>query len=441
MPTKVLSVISATALVINTLVQKGSTLAEVLAQFSTQLKHNQQAKLQAYCYELLRRYEYYDVMVSQLLSKPLKPKDHDIKHLMMTGLMLLNDPGMPAHAAIHESVEALKPLRKPWAKKLLNAILRRYQREQASLHTLAQQQVTARYNHPDWLLNLLQKAWPEHWQTIVHENLQHPPMALRVNRLKQSRDSYLQILATNSIAAKACRHTTEGIVLETPLPVEQLPLFAEGTVSVQDCAAQLAAELLAPQAGERILDACAAPGGKTLHLLEYCPDIHTLVAIDISAQRLDRVQQNLARLAPAYANTLTDITADATQTDDWWDGIPFDRILLDAPCSASGVIRRHPDIKRLRHEQDIETLRKTQFALLNALWPLLKSGGQLVYATCSVLPIENAEQIKAFLDRHNDAQCGHFHVTWGHNVVPGRQILPGEEGMDGFYYCTLIKQT
>lgn len=260
-------------------------------------------------------------------------------------------------------------------------------------------------------------------------------MSLRVNQQQQDRDDYLQKLAEKDIAASAIPLLHQGLELANPTGVEQLPGFSTGAASVQDGAAQLATELLQPQAGERILDACAAPGGKTAHMLESQPDIKQLVAIDIEQHRLELIAENLQRLGLAAKL----ICANAAEPDAWWDGQPFDRILLDAPCSATGVIRRHPDIKLLRRADDIPALQAIQHKLLQQLWPLLKQGGMLLYATCSVLPEENHQQIQRFLTEQTDAKLQPIEADWGRTTPAGRQILPGEDNMDGFFYAMLYK--
>ncbi len=458
--TKKISAIAATASIINHVVTHKKALADCIAEYQQQIKAEDTPKVQAYCYNILRRYEFYQFIVSTLLDKPLKNKDKDIYHLILSGVMLLNEGNLPAHAAINETVNVTRKSKKVWAKNLVNALLRRYQRDQSSLHSAANHHLVSHYCCPEWLLKKIQHAYPDivnneqanttiQWQTILKANLLHPPMTLRVNQLINSREDYLNLLNENDIAAHTCPLTKHGILLDQAVNVEKLPRFAEGAVSVQDSAAQYCAELLTPQAGESILDACAAPGGKTLHLFESCPNLKQLTAIDISAKRLEKVQQNIMRLTPTHQNKFLLIAANASDTESWWDGKQFDRILLDAPCSATGVIRRHPDIKRLREAADIDALLKTQQQLLKKLWPTLKKGGMLLYATCSILPEENVQQIKTFLASHNDAQCVNFNVSWGQACEHGQQLLPTYQtdkntqdkgNSDGFYYCLLQKK-
>lgn len=447
--------IAATAAIINTVVTEKKSLPDCLAEYQQQINPNDMPKVQAYCYNILRRYEFYQFIVNSLLDKKLKNKDQDIYHLIMSGVMLLNEGNLPEHAAINETVNVTKKSKKSWSKNLVNALLRRYQREQQSLHSAAAKNISSHYCCPEWLLTRIQKAYPDateattQWQEILQANLCHPPMTLRVNQLVNTRDEYLNLLKEKNIPASACPLTRNGILLEQAVNVEQLPLFKEGAISVQDSAAQLCAQFLKPAINENILDACAAPGGKTLHLLESCPKLGHLTAIDVSAKRLERVQENIERIAPALKSKITLVAADAGDIQQWWDTKPFDRILLDAPCSATGVIRRHPDIKRLREASDIDALIETQKNLLNNLWPTLKPGGILLYATCSILPEENTQQIKHFLSTHNDAQSIDFDVSLGKNTEYGMQLLPTVESdknsnnkgnSDGFFYCLLQKK-
>ena len=373
-------------------------------------------------------------LASLLLERPLRQRDLDIHTLLLSGLYQLLYLSIPAHAAVSLTVAAATTLGKEWAKGLLNGTLRRLQREQETLIERVDQSEEAALAHPAWLLQLLRQQWPEQWQAIATANNARPPMTLRVNRRHGDATGYLARLEQAGIAAATHPMVDSAIALEVPVGVEQLPGFGAGEVSVQDAAAQLAAGLLDLQPGQRVLDACAAPGGKTSHMLEYCPDL-SMLALDSEPARLQRVAENLVRLG--LSATLQ--AGDAGDPSQWWDGTPFDRILLDAPCSGSGVIRRHPDIKSLRRPADIATLAAGQRRLLHALWPLLKPGGMLVYATCSVLPAENALQVASFLQEQPDAREVVIATDWGHAVTAGRQILPGENGMDGFYYACLSK--
>ncbi|MGE8316746.1 MAG: 16S rRNA (cytosine(967)-C(5))-methyltransferase RsmB [Pseudomonas putida] len=376
-----------------------------------------------------------DLLATQLLQKPFKAADADVQALLLVGLYQLFYTRIPAHAAIGETVGCADKLKKPWAKGLLNAVLRRAQREGEELLAGMERDPVVRTAHPRWLQKALKAFWPEQWEAICAANNAHPPMILRVNRRHHSRDAYLALLAEAGIAASACQYSRDGIVLAEACDVRGLPGFAEGWVSVQDEAAQLSADLLELAPGQRVLDACCAPGGKTCHLLEAEAGLAQMVAIDLEAKRLTRVRENLDRLQLDAEL----IACDARDTASWWDGKPFQRILLDAPCSATGVIRRHPDIKLTRQADDIPALAALQGELLDALWPTLEVGGMLLYATCSSLPTENTEVVGAFLARTPGARELDLATEAGLRQPHGRQLLAQEGGHDGFYYAKLIK--
>ncbi|MGY1919425.1 16S rRNA (cytosine(967)-C(5))-methyltransferase RsmB [Pseudomonas tolaasii] len=374
-------------------------------------------------------------LAARLLQKPFKAADADVEALLLVGLYQLLYTRVPAHAAIGETVGCADKLKKPWAKALLNAVLRRAQRESEALLAELEHDPVVRTAHPRWLQKSLKAFWPEQWEAICAANNAHPPMILRVNRRHHSRDAYLQLLTDAGIKATPCVYSVDGIVLEAATDVRSLPGFADGWISVQDEAAQLAADLLDLAPGQRVLDACCAPGGKTCHILEVEKDLAGVVAVDLEAKRLVRVRENLARLGLSADL----IAADGRDTATWWDGKPFQRILLDAPCSATGVIRRHPDIKLTRQPDDIATLAVLQGELLDALWPTLEVGGILLYATCSTLPTENTEVIEAFLARTSGARELDLATGAGIKQPHGRQLLAQEGGHDGFYYAKLIK--
>jgi len=376
-----------------------------------------------------------DLLAAQLLQKPFKAADADVQALLLVGLYQLFYTRIPAHAAIGETVGCADKLKKPWAKGLLNAVLRRAQREGEALLADMERDPVVRTAHPRWLQKSLKAFWPEQWEAICAANNAHPPMILRINRRHHSRDAYLALLDEAGISASACQYSRDGIVLAEACDVRGLPGFAEGWVSVQDEAAQLSADLLELAPGQRVLDACCAPGGKTCHLLEAEPGLAHMVAIDLEAKRLTRVRENLDRLKLDAEL----IACDARETASWWDGKPFQRILLDAPCSATGVIRRHPDIKLTRQADDIPALAALQGELLDALWPTLEVGGMLLYATCSSLPTENTEVIDAFLARTPGARELDLATEAGLRQPHGRQLLAQEGGHDGFYYAKLIK--
>jgi 16S rRNA (cytosine967-C5)-methyltransferase len=374
-------------------------------------------------------------LAAKLLQKPFKAADADVEALLLVGLYQLLYTRVPAHAAIGETVGCADKLKKPWAKALLNAVLRRAQRESEALLAELEHDPVVRTAHPRWLQKSLKAFWPEQWEAICAANNAHPPMILRVNRRHHSRDAYLGLLTDAGIVATPCVYSQDGIILEAAADVRSLPGFAEGWISVQDEAAQLAADLLDLAPGQRVLDACCAPGGKTCHILEAEPALAGVVAVDLEAKRLVRVRENLARLGLSAEL----IAADGRDTATWWDGKPFQRILLDAPCSATGVIRRHPDIKLTRQPDDIAALAVLQGELLDAMWITLEVGGILLYATCSTLPTENTEVIEAFLARTPGARELDLATQAGIKQPHGRQLLAQDGGHDGFYYAKLIK--
>ena len=367
-----------------------------------------------------------------LLDKPFEGEAQVLHSLLIIGLYQLDIQKKSPHAAVHATVEATDTLELGHCRSVVNACLRRFLREQeALLKPLEDNPVTAT-SHPKWLVKMLQKAWPEHWQRILAANNQPAPLCLRNNQRQQSYQDYQALLANNDIATRPGRLTHNSIYLLDSQKVTGLPGFEDGQFSVQDEAAQLAAELLAPSNGEKILDACAAPGGKTCHLAEMA-DID-LTAVELEANRIPRIHENLARLRLSAKV----IQSDASQPEQWWDSEPFDAILLDAPCSATGVIRRHPDIKLLRRREDIAALVELQQAILEQSWALLKPGGRLLYATCSVLPEENSQQISRFLNQQEDASLQVLTIA-GNIEKTGCQLLPTDGGHDGFYYALLTK--
>lgn len=412
-------------------VENGQSLSQCLPPALNRLPPNDRPELQALCYGTCRWFHRLDGELGGRLKKPLRKPDRVVHHLMLVALFQLRFSQQATYAVLNETVEACRALDKPHLTGLVNGVLRAAEREGAPEPA----DDTARYSHPGWMVEKLRHNWPDDWQRILEANNAQAPMTLRVNALRFGRGEYLRLLADAGIEASATGFAPHGIQLARPVPVDRLPWFSDGAVSVQDEAAQLCTTLMDLAPGQRVLDACAAPGGKTCAILEACAGLAELVAIDESADRLPRVQENLERL-DLHA-TLTQ--ADAAATDTWWDGKPFDRILLDVPCSASGVIRRHPDIKLLRRESDITPLAAIQLGLLEALWAILKPGGRLVYATCSVFPQENHRIIQRFCKQQTDAVLFEPDAQWGRDMGAGRQLLPDPDSHDGFFYAVLEK--
>jgi 16S rRNA (cytosine967-C5)-methyltransferase len=384
-------------------------------------------------YGVLRWLTALEWLASELLAKPLKKREHDVQRLVLLGLQQLWHDQTASHAAVNETAECARLLGKPWAVGLINAVLRRFQREQDQLLKKLEQS-PSQYAHPDWLLKEIQQDWPEQWQAIINANNQQAPLWLRINRQQADEPTLRSELESAGFEVFDHPYARDAIGINPAAAVTKIPGFEKGWLSVQDPAAQLARDLLNPQAGERILDACAAPGGKTAHLLESCTSIE-LTVLDRQQQRVEQIHQTLNRLS-LKANVLV---ADAAAVESWWDRKKFHKILLDAPCSATGVIRRHPEIKWHRSSEQVQSAVLTQARLLNALWPLLEDGGSLVYATCSVLKQENCLQIQKFLQQHTDAKSNMPTVEWGIPEPHGRQIMPGQARMDGFYYAVLRK--
>ncbi len=415
---------------IEQVVEQGQSLSNVLPALQQKVSDKDKALLQELCFGVLRTLSQMEWLINKLMSRPMTGKQRTLHYLIMVGFYQLLYTRVPPHAALAETVEGAVAIKRPQLKGLINGVLRQFQRQQEPL--LAEFATSeSRFLHPDWLLKRLQKAYPQQWESIVEANNQRPPMWLRVNRNHYSRDAWLALLEASGQQGFAHRDYPDAVRLASPAPVQALPGFDQGWVTVQDASAQGCMHFLEPQNGEQILDLCAAPGGKTTHILEVAPEASVL-AVDVDAQRLSRVYDNLKRLG---------MKAQVKQGDgrfpgQWCGDQQFDRILLDAPCSATGVIRRHPDIKWLRRDRDIPELVQLQSAILDAIWPHLKPGGTLVYATCSVLPEENSLQIAEFLKRTPDAQLN----GTGTPAQPGRQNLPGAEEGDGFYYAKLIKQ-
>lgn len=386
------------------------------------------------CFGVCRFYYRLEAFALSLLKK--KPKETELWIIILMGLYQLHYMRQPEYAVVKETVQLLEPIKKGWAKGLVNAILRNFCRQQETLLKSLHTNAFFEHNHPQWLLKQLQQDWPLHWHEIITANDKRPPLVLRVNQLKITREDYLNRLEEFGVKATAHILAPHGIVFDTPAEIRELPGYQEGLFSVQDAAAQMSATLLDLQPGQRVLDICCAPGGKTSHILEMQPHLRQCVAVDIEESRLERVRENLSRLQ--LQATL--VLGDATHPEQWWDGDLFDRILLDAPCSATGVIRRHPDIKLLRTPEEVEQVVSLQRKILSHTWPLLTSGGLMVYATCSVLRQENDKQIAQFLQEHADANIVSQYGNYGLSSEYGRQIIPGELDMDGFFYSVIRKK-
>ncbi|MBY7916008.1 16S rRNA (cytosine(967)-C(5))-methyltransferase RsmB [Vibrio fluvialis] len=425
-----MNVRAAAAQVLFQVVDKGQSLSMALPAAQQNIRPRDHALLQEICYGALRYLPRLESIANALMDNPLKGKQRVFHHLILVGIYQLSFMRIPAHAAVGETVEGAQDLKGPRLRGLINAVLRNYQRNQEQLDAQAVSHNAGKYGHPSWLLKLLQNAYPQQWEAIVEANNSKAPMWLRVNHQHHDRDAYQTLLNNENIDSSVHSQAEDALKLAAPCDVTKLPGFEKGWVSVQDAAAQLSLHYLQPQDGELILDCCAAPGGKTAHILERTQGSE-VVAIDCDDTRLKRVHDNLKRLNLSAKV----VCGDARYPQEWWQGSQFDRILLDAPCSATGVIRRHPDIKWLRRAEDIAALAELQREILDAMWQQLKPGGTLVYATCSITPLENVLQVKDFLARTSDAQ-----LVGSELDNPGRQILPGEEDMDGFYYAVLTKQ-
>jgi len=413
-------------------VAAGRSLADALP--AAVVPEGERALLAELAYGTCRWFQRLDFLLARLLERPLKPRDADLKALLLVGLYQLDGTRVATHAAVDETVAAARALGKDWATGVVNAVLRAFLRDRAALEAAAAADPAAAHAHPAWLVTRLQAAWPGDWAAVLQAGNGRPPMALRVNRLRGSTADYLDALAAAGLAAAAVDAVPSAVVLDQPVDVGRLPGFGGGAVSVQDAGAQLAAPLLDPRPGEAVLDACAAPGGKTGHLLEWCPEAR-VTAVDVDPRRLQRVSENLGRLGLAARLA----QGDAERPAGDWAADRYDRILLDVPCTATGVIRRHPDIKLLRRAPDVAELVGRQARILDAVWPLLRPGGILLYVTCSLLPEENQRQIDGFLGRRPDACAVPIDAPWGRPAGAGRQILTGERGMDGFYYARLAR--
>lgn len=411
----------------------GKSLNQVLPPARLKVDERDRPLLQQLCYGTVRHAPKLQALLKPLLKRPLKAKDSDIQGLLLCGLYQLEHLDTPEHAAVAASVDAARFLKKTWAGGLVNAVLRRFLRERETLTASLDEAANA--SHPAWLYGKIRQQWPRQSAAIVTANNQQPPMTLRVNHARVTSDAYLAQLQAAGIEANAGSVSPQAITLAQPMDVHALPGFDAGEVSVQDEAAQAAALLLGAEAGERVLDACAAPGGKSCHVLELQPQLSELVALDVDSDRLEKVAENLARLKL----NATVCAGDAAAPPELLTQDSFDRILVDAPCSASGVIRRHPDVKLLRRYEDLAGFAQQQLAILDGVWPLLKNGGTLLYATCSIFDEENSAVIEQFLGANTDASLDEIVADWGEARGPGRQLLPNSQGSDGLFYARLKK--
>lgn len=426
----------AAARVLDAVLHHGRSLKGEFAKALPTLEDTRdRALVEAICFAALRERTRYAAALDAWLAKPLGARDNPVRALLYVGFAQIDAMGLPAHAAVDATVETARALGRLHQAGMVNALLRRALREGLP-------KADPSSNWPDWLLAEVKNDWPAQADAILDASAAAAPLWLRANRQATPRDAYRERLLEAGIEADIDDALPDALRLADSMAVADLPGFAEGQVSVQDGSAQAVADALLLPSGARVLDACAAPGGKAAHLLERDPSLR-LIALDVDARRLRRTEDTLRRVGAGIGGDATHVVlkaADATDLDTWWDGVPLDAVLIDAPCSATGIVRRQPDILLHRKPTDIDALVETQARLLDALWPVLAPGGVLVYATCSILRRENAEQVDAFLARTPDAVSEPLPDAFGHADGPGRQRLPGEGGMDGFFYARLRKR-
>lgn len=384
------------------------------------------------CFGALRWFWRCKGLVDRLVERPLRKRDRVIECVMVVGVYQLEHMRLPPHAAIHATVEACAALERPGYKGLVNAVLRNFQRRPADL--IEGLPASARAAHPAWMWRHIHDQWPDHASSIIEANNARPPMILRVNTRHLTVERYIEALRAEGLAGLPLPDAPAAVALDEPVAVERLPGFDRGWVSVQDASAQMLARLIAPSPGQRVLDACAAPGGKLTQILEAFPGVDAR-AVDSDPERAPRIEENLARLGLESEV----IVADAAEPEGWWDGAPHDVVVLDVPCSGTGVIRRHPDIKVLRRESDLERFANAQTRLLDGVWQTVRPGGRLVYVTCSILARENQDQVGSFLERAPDAREVPVELPRGVSPSRGWQILPEPRGGDGFYYAVVRK--
>lgn len=423
----------ASAAIVTAVVHEGRSLSQVApAALAGIDSERDRAFVQACAFGVLRHFHALKARLATFMPKPLRRKDADLEALLLVGLYQVEHMGVASHAAVSATVEGARELDKNWACGLVNGVLRAALRSPPELGRVTD----PRAEFPQWMLDRIRADWPDDWRAVFEHSNTQAPLTLRINSLRTTVEEYTALLDQAGLGYVLGRHARNSLRLLEPTAVTALPHFSDGFLSVQDEAAQLAAQILAPVAGEHVLDACAAPGGKTAHLLELGGAELSLLALDSSATRLSRVEENLARLGL----TCTATAADAGDPASWWDGRRFDKILLDAPCSALGVMRRHPDIRLRRSAADVLEAGKQQRRLLHALWPLLAARGRLLYATCSILRAENDDIIDSLLATQDDVEVLPLPTEAGRPTRHGRQMLPGDDDMDGFYYCLLSKR-
>ncbi|HWG69658.1 MAG TPA: 16S rRNA (cytosine(967)-C(5))-methyltransferase RsmB [Steroidobacteraceae bacterium] len=423
------------------ILREGVTLDAALRDALAAADRKLAPSVRSLSYGAVRGYYRHEAILGRLLSTPVRSLDFLVRALLSVALYELEDEKTPQYAVVDAAVQTAKATDAVRAAGLINAVLRRYLRERKTLDADIARNPATRHASPVWLADRLRADWPVRWTQLLAAGDTQAPMWLRVNRQQATAEEYLDTLRAAGIGARVEARVPHALALDTPCDVQDLPGFAQGLVSVQDLGAQCVAFPLGLSAGQRVLDACAAPGGKTALILERETDLAQVVAVDVDPQRLLKVRENLRR-----GNLRAEVVnGDAAHPESWWDGRPFDRVLLDAPCSALGVIRRHPDIRLRKSPADIDKLPQLQASLLKAVWPLLGRGGRLVYATCTLTRSENRDIVGEFLRITPDAltlpaQEWQGWPDLGEADEFGRQILPGEAGADGFYYAALTKQ-
>ncbi|MGA8260736.1 MAG: 16S rRNA (cytosine(967)-C(5))-methyltransferase RsmB [Arenicellales bacterium] len=412
---------------------RGVSLDALLADRAALLNGEDRGLFLELSYGALRWFWRCKGVMDRLVDRPLRRRDQVIEALMIVGVYQLDQMRLPPHAAIHTTVESCAALGRAGFRGLVNGVLRNFQRRRDEL--LDALLPHARDAHPEWLWRVIGEQWPREAQAVIEANNDRPPMMLRVNVRHGSAARYVEELRAQGIEGRAVEGVPSAVILSRPVNVDRLPGFSRGRVSVQDVSAQLLAGLISPCPGHRVLDACAAPGGKLTHILELFPDLEAQ-AIEVDSKRALRIDENLERLGLSAKVR----TADASELDRWWDGRPFDLVVLDVPCSGSGVIRRHPDIKVLRRASDVDGFAATQRHLLDRLWTTVKPGGRMIYVTCSILARENQDQVDDFLKRTPDCDEEPVRLPFGMALARGWQILPERGGGDGFYYASLARR-